>query len=156
MKKAILFLCLIISVIVLSGCGEQKAKNETAGERTPMVEKVRSVIPDTEELAELTEDDLADILGIQPEDYTEFVFLQSSGTDGREILAIRTKDRNAADRVAAQAKDYLERRRNETRNYIPELYQLLNNTNVMTGNMTVVLVVGQDAETEANKILKDE
>ena len=156
MKKTILILWLLAAVITVTGCGAQQPKEEPAGETIPLAEKVKSVIPDTEELAELTEEDLTDLLGTEPEDCTEFVFLQSDGTDGREVLAIRAKDKDAADRIAEQAKNYLERRRNETQNYIPELYQLLMKTNVQTGSLTVVLVVGQDAEAESQKILAGE
>ena len=156
MKKAILILWLLAAIIAITGCGAQQPKEEPAGETIPLAEKVKSVIPDTEELAELTEEDLTDLLGTEPEDCTEFVFLQSDGTDGREVLAIRAKDKNAADRVAGQVRNYLERRRNEMQNYIPELYQLLMKTNVQTGSLTVVLVVGQDAEAESQKILAGE
>ena len=91
-----------------------------------------------------------------PEDYTEFVFLQSEGTDGREILAVRAADKEAAERVAALAEKYLERRMKETRNYAPEAYQLLSEAKVRTKNLTVVLVIGQDASKEADFILAGE
>ena len=156
MKKWALILCLLTAAALLTACGAGETGKETAGETLPLAEKVKNAIPDAAELAELTEEDLNDVLGAEPEDCREFVFLQSDGTDGREVLAIRAKDSDAAERIAGLAENYLERRWNETRNYIPELYQLLTGMRVQRRNLTVVLVVGRNAEAETESILAGE
>ena len=56
---------------------------------------------------------------------TEFVYLQGDGLDGREILALRAADAAAAAHLKEQLDGYLEQRRRETQNYLPEVYQLL-------------------------------
>ncbi len=159
MKKRMLVLCLLAAAVLLTACGAPKTE-ETAGtpvkvdgEPETLREKVNMVCEDATDLAPLTAEDLEDVLGIPAEDYQDFVFLQSEGTDGREILAIRAVSMDAAKRIAEQAESYLERRRKETRNYAPEAYQLLSEAQVETKNLTVVLVVGKDGAAEAKAIL---
>ena len=156
MKKAVQILCLLLAAALLTACGAQESGKETGGEILPLTEKVKNAIPDMDELAELTAEDLNDLLGVEAEECREFVFLQSDGTDGREVLAIRARDENAAEKISGMAENYLERRRNETRNYIPELYQLLGGMKVQSRNLTVVLVVGQNAAEETDAILAGE
>lgn len=162
MKKRTGLICaLLAALLLLAGCGQQETGKTTAAETAPaeklsLRELVDSEAPDAGDLAVLTAEDLTDMLGIVPDDYTEFVFLQSTGMDGREILAIRAANRDAADRVAKQAETYLERRMKETRNYAPEAYRLQSETKVRTRNLTVLLVVGPDAAKEADAILAGE
>lgn len=156
MKKGLLILCMLTAAIALSACGVQETQGGTAEKVITLTEKVKGIASDTEELAELTAEDLTDVLGAVPEDCREFVFYQSVGTDGREILVIRSADRDAARRVAALAENYLERRRKETRNYAPEAYRLLTEAAVQTRNLTVALIIGPNAAKETEAVLAGE
>ena len=151
MKKLTLILCLGLLACALAGCGQPVEKAPAAPR--PLKEAVAAVAADAGALVAIPAEDLEDVLGIPAEDYQDFVFLQSEGTDGREILAIRAVSMDAAKRIAEQAESYLERRRKETRNYAPEAYQLLSEAQVETKNLTVVLVVGKDGAAEAKAIL---
>ena len=162
MKKRVLILLCAVVLLLLGGCGAPAKEGAPAGD-TPvsdapasLLEKVNMICEDAGNLAPLTAEDLEDVLGAVPEDCREFVFLQSEGTDGREILAVRAAGKEAAERVAGLAEKYLERRLKETRNYAPEAYQLLTEAKVRTKNQTVVLVVGPDAAKEAEFILSGE
>ena len=158
MKKKTGLLCLLLAaVMLLAGCGQQEPEKAAAARETrPLREIVKSAAADAESLAALAEEDLTDMTGIEPEEYSEFVFLQGIGMDGREILAARAADKDAADRLVKQMEAYLERRMKETRNYMPEAYQLQSEAKVRTRNLTVALVVGPDAEKETEAILADE
>lgn len=157
MKKHLyLIAALLLAALVLSGCGGQKEETAAPAEKMTLQELVASVAPDAGELAPLNADDLADVLGIEMEDYTEFVYLQDDGLGGREILALRCPDESATARVAEKVEKYLEQRRKETQNYLPEVYQLLTAAQVETRGNTVALITGEGAQEQVKKLLAGE
>ncbi len=156
MKKGMLILWILAAAIMLTACGGTTEKSAVTATAVPLADKVKSAAAGTEELAELNAEDLSDVLGAEAEDYREFVFLQSDGMDGREILVIRAADKNAAEKLKGLAENYLERRLNETRNYAPEAYKLLSEAKVQTRNLTVALIAGPEAAKETDAILSGE
>lgn len=154
--KRIMLLLLAAMLLVLGACSAPEKGAPASDAPASLAEKVNMIAEDAGNLAALTAEDLEDVLGAVPADYTEFVFLQSEGMDGRELLAVRAADRDAAGRVAGMAEAYLERRLKETRNYAPEAYKLLSEAKVRTKNLTVVLAVGPNGTQEADFILAGE
>ncbi len=154
--KRIMLLLLAAMLLVLGACSAPEKGAPASDAPASLAEKVNMIAEDAGNLATLTAEDLEDVLGAVPADYTEFVFLQSEGMDGRELLAVRAADRDAAGRVAGMAEAYLERRLKETRNYAPEAYKLLSEAKVRTKNLTVVLAVGPNGTQEADFILAGE
>lgn len=154
--KRIMLLLLAAMLLVLGACSAPEKGAPASDAPASLAEKVNMIAEDAGNLATLTAEDLEDVLGAMPADYTEFVFLQSEGMDGRELLAVRAADRDAAGRVAGMAEAYLERRLKETRNYAPEAYKLLSEAKVRTKNLTVVLAVGPNGTQEADFILAGE
>jgi hypothetical protein len=154
--KRIMLLLLAAMLLVLGACSAPEKGAPVSDAPASLAEKVNMIAEDAGNLAALTAEDLEDVLGAVPADYTEFVFLQSEGMDGRELLAVRAADRDAAGRVAGMAEAYLERRLKETRNYAPEAYKLLSEAKVRTKNLTVVLAVGPNGTQEADFILAGE
>ena len=154
--KRIMLLLLAAMLLVLGSCSAPEKGALVSDAPASLAEKVNMIAEDAGNLAALTAEDLEDVLGAVPADYTEFVFLQSEGMDGRELLAVRAADRDAAGRVAGMAEAYLERRLKETRNYAPEAYKLLSEAKVRTKNLTVVLAVGPNGTQEADFILAGE
>ena len=94
--------------------------------------------------------------GIVPEDYTDFVFLQGNGMDGREILVLTAADEAAADRIAGLMESYLERRRDENRNYAPDAYKLFSEAQVVRKDLTLAMISGADAAAETGQLLAGE
>ena len=154
--KRIMLLLLAAMLLVLGACSAPEKGAPASDAPASLAEKVNMIAEDAGNLAALTAEDLEDVLGAVPADYPEFVFLQSEGMDGRELLAVRAADRDAAGRVAGMAEAYLERRLKETRNYAPEAYKLLSEAKVRTKNLTVVLAVGPNGTQEADFILAGE
>ena len=154
--KRIMLLLLAAMLLVLGACSAPEKGAPASDAPASLAEKVNMIAEDAGNLAALTAEDLEDVLGAVPADYTEFVFLQSEGMDGRELLAVRAADRDAAGRVAGMAEAYLERRLKETRNYAPEAYKLLSEAKVRTKNLTVVLAVGPNGTQEADFTLAGE
>lgn len=159
MKKSILILLLILTALLAAGCasGSTGAAAKPALDKTvPLAQKVEAIAADAKDLSPLDADDLSDALGIEPEDYSEFVYLQDNGLGGREILVIRSANQDAAARVAKQMENYLEMRRKETRNYLPEAYQLLAQAKVETKGLTAALISGAGAAEETKAMLAGE
>ena len=158
MKKGLLIICLAAALLLLGSCGEKKKEEPaaTAQKAVPLTDAVRAAAADADALVPLNGDDLSADLGIEADEYSEFVFLQSTGMDGREILVIRAKDEASAGKAAKAAEEYLQRRRNEARNYAPAAYELLTAAEVKTRNKTVALIVGPNAAQETEAVLAGE
>ena len=151
-KKRILLLGLALLLLVLSGCKGAEKK-----EALPLREAVENALRDRDGLVAYTAEDLTDLTGIMPEDYTEALFLVGSDSlSGREIIAVRAVDAAALKRVVAAMENYLEQRREETRNYLPEVYQLQTQAKVEYKNLTAVLIVGGSAADETGSFLAGE
>ena len=171
MKKPGILLVLLLAAVLLTGCGSSQpaapaakeaavpeqtdapvspetarlpeASEETAGSLKAAVE---AAVGDAAELAPFTAEELTDMTGIVPEDVADFVFLQGNGMDGREILVLRAKDVQAAERLAEQMQSYLERRREEMDGYAPEAYRLYTAAKVERKNLLLVMISGEKAE----------
>ena len=100
--------------------------------------------------------DLEDVIGIDPADFTDAVYMQDEGMGGNEALVLRAQDEKAAERIVSMLEGYLEQRRKETRNYVPEAYQLLEKAKVERKNLTVALISGEKAAEESAALLAGE
>ena len=165
MKKWILILLAVSMVLLLTACGNRTTEDSAATEAPAATEKAagktlrelaEEAIKDAGDLAPFDADDLAEMAGIQPEDYTDFVFLQGDVMEGREVLALRAKDDAAAEKLAEKMEKYLERRRNENRNYAPKAYQALSDARVERKGLTLVMISGGEAGTETAALLAGE
>ena len=176
MKRILTVLLLLALAVMMTGCGNQTEKTEPAQAPAPteapaeepvqtetpaaagktLQERVEAAAKDAADLAPFFAEDLTDMAGIQPEDYTDFVFLQGDVTEGREILVLLAVDEAAADRLAGQMQKYLERRREENRNYSPKAYQALSEAGVERKGLLLVMISGGDAAAETAMLLAGE
>ena len=167
MKKTLAILLLLAMALTLTACGNKtEEKTEAAVSQAPaeapaaaaktLQELADSVLSDAADLAPFSAEELQDMTGIAPEDCADFVFLQGNGMDGREILVIRAKDEAAADRVAKQLEEYLERRKEEHRDYAPDAYKLLSDAAVQRKGLLLAVVSGSDAAAESAALLAGE
>ena len=138
MKNKLLLFFLLLSLLTLAGC------QEAPDTRTdmPLQEAVRQSLKDPDAFIPYTADDLYDLTGISPEDYTEALFLRDRDTlSGREAILIRAKDGSTVLSIKEALEQYLSQRREETRNYLPSAYRLLCDAAVQSANLTVSLIV---------------
>ena len=148
LKRMMLILLAAAMVFMLTGCGEKPAEEpaaETAARAEEsgktLAERVEAIANDAGKLAPFDADDLADMAGIQAGDYTDFVFLQGDVMEGREILALQAADEAAAEKLAGQMEKYLERRREENRNYAPKAFQELSEAKVERKGLLLVMTI---------------
>jgi len=144
----------VLAIALLLSC---IAGAETLTEpEDPFRKMIMEALTDGESLQEMFPEDLTDLLGIEPEEYTEALWLMGNGLDGREVLVIRAADEEAAEGIMERMVTYLEQRRKETRNYFPEAYQLLTATEVVQKNELLILIVGENAQAEIDALVAEE
>ena len=156
MKKRMIWILLLAAACLLTGCGKKEEAAPAPTEALTLQQRVEAAAGDAKDLAPLSAEDLTDALGAEPEDVAEFVYLQETGFGGREILAVRAKDKEAADRLEEMMGHYLEQRREETWDYAPEAYKLLSQAKVARKNLLLVMISGKDAEKETELLLVGE
>lgn len=156
MKKILLALLAVMMLFALTACGNKPEEKAASTLETPLLDLVTSAVPGTAEMANLPLMDLEDIIGIESSEYTEAVYLQSTALEGGEAVVVRAVNGEAAEGVAAMLDNYLQRRMEETQNYVPEAYKLLKETSVQRKNNTVALIVTEKAAEVTTKLLAGE
>ena len=136
MRKGLFSVLLLLSLLLLIGC--QAAPEQ----QLSLEETARQYFSDPDAFIAYTAEDLEDLTGIAPDDYTEAVFLRDSDTlSGREIILVRAKDVEAFRSAKEALERYLSQRKEETRDYLPEAFHRLNQATVEGTGMLVRLVV---------------
>ena len=154
MKRAFLLIGITLLSLLLAGC-QEKSPEKTAP--LPLREAVEKALTDKDSLVAYTADDLTDLMGILPEDYTEALFLVGSDSlSGREIVAVRAKDASTLKKTVDALQNYLSQRMEETRNYLPDAYKLQTQAKVESKNLTAVLIVDAYSAAETKAFLAGE
>lgn len=157
MKKFSIFLLFLLLLCALTGCNNaQPAAPAASTLETPLATLVADIVPGASEMASLPLMDLEDIIGISPDDFSDAVYLQSTALEGGEALVLRAVDDEAAKSIIELLNNYLQRRCEETQNYVPEAYKLLKDASVQRKNNTVALIVTENAADVTNKLLAGE
>ena len=144
---ALLTLCLLAGLSVF-------ASAEDAETLETLLDLVLANIEDAKDLVVMTEDDLFDIVGIDPADCRDFVYLAAADAlSGRELIVVIAKDEAAADHAEEMLNHYLENRLRETRNYLPDAYQALSETQVVRSGLCVILSVAAPGANDADVLL---
>ena len=138
MKKCFVLLLLLPGLIMMAGCQEAPEPQMNI----PLMEAARQALGEAEAFVSYPAEDLYELTGISPDDYTEAVFLRDRDTlSGREAIMIRTKDANSFQNVKEALERYLSQRLKETRDYLPNVYQLLCDAKVQGSGLTVSLII---------------
>lgn len=152
MKKQTWIALLVLFALLLTGCQSAPKKPDL-----PLNEAIAKAIPDMDQLVNYNLKDLSDLLGIDEKDFTEAVFLADCDTlSGREVIAVRAKDAGSLKTISAALSNYLSQRKLETRDYLPEAYQLQSEAKVETKNLTAALFIGPNAAEECKAFMTGE
>lgn len=139
MKKTLLSFFLMLAMLLLSGCQTALPQSQS---NIPLQEAAQQALKEPDVYVSYTTEDLYDLTGISPDDYTEAVFLKDSDTlSGRELIMVRAKDEKTFGMIKEVLEQYLSQRKEETRNYLPHAYRLLNDARVEGTGLTVSLIV---------------
>ena len=138
MKKKAFVLLWLSAFLLLAGCQNAQVNQPDI----PLTEAARQAMADPDAYIPYTADDLYDMIGISPDDYTEAVFFKDKDTlSGREIIMVRAKDAAASRSINEALERYLSQRKEETRNYLPNAYRLLCDAAVQASGLTVSLII---------------
>ena len=141
MKKLICVIA-IVTLLAVSLC----ACGQAAKPLSEIFEKMKTDYNITEMLEFKSADDLSRY-GIKAEDVEESAGgVNKSGVNQEEIVLVKATDADAAKRVEASLKKRLESKLNETKNYNPEQYAILEKCSVDVDNNYVSLIVSENAD----------
>lgn len=146
MKRVISILCLITALVMaLTACGGSSA---TADKSLPEIyDEIKSqvTLPD---MVELTSADRLDRnYGITEEMVDEFAGgIDSSGVTMTEIVLIKAKDSDSAEKVAERLNTRLTAKLDQNRNYNPEQAAIIEKCEVQTKGLYVTLIISDEAD----------
>ena len=150
MKHGLAFLLALSFCLVLLPSYAEKAA-ET------LLDRALRVAEDSDNLVRLDEDELYDVIGIAPEDYSDYAYLADyDALSGRELVLVRAVDEEAAERISGLLTQYLDHRLKATRNYLPDVFRSLSEASVLKEDLLLVLSVAPPDPEEASKLLQEE
>ena len=138
------FLCVIAVITVLAvtlcACGQ------AAKPLSEVFEKLKTDYNITDMLEYKSADDLSRY-GIKSEDVEESAGgVNKTGVNQEEIVLVKTKDAEAAKRVQDALSKRLESKLNETKNYNPEQYAIVEKCSVDVDGNYVSMIISSNAE----------
>ncbi len=138
MKKLIAVL-MALALCLVSALAEEEAPT--------LLERVCDALPAAAEMEELfVEEELSDVLGIEPEEYVEAIYLaDSDAMSGRELLLIVCLEDNA-ESIAERVEAYRLRREKETVSYNPAAYKLIHEAETVVEGNVVLLITIEDSK----------
>ena len=145
----------VTAVLIVTQSGNKAGPKETL----LLTDAAKKVFSDLDSLTAYDGEELYDIVGVAPEDYTEFVYRTGENDIGliaREIILVRAKDGEAVNRVLEALGHYRERRQTETRTYAPDIYAMLEKSAVSRKDLTAALIISEDSAKETQSFLSGE
>lgn len=149
MKHGIsLLLILSFCFVLIPSCAEKASET--------LLDRALRVAEDSSDLIRMDEDELYDVIGIAPEDYSDYAYLADyDALSGRELVIVRATDQEAAERISALLSQYLDHRLKATRNYLPDVYRALSEAAVRQEDLLLVLSVAPPDPEEASLLLQE-
>ena len=145
----------VTAVLIVTQSGNKAQPKETL----PLMDAAKKVFSDLDILTAYDGEELYDIVGVAPEDYTEFVYRTGENDIGlvaRELILVRAKDSAALSRVKTALEQYRGRRENETRSYAPDIFAMLEKSAVSRKDLTATLIISEDSVKETQSFLSGE
>ena len=142
MKKLICVIAVItVLAVTLCACGQ------AAKPLSEVFEKLKTDYNITEMLEFKSADDFSRY-GIKADDIEEYAGgINKTGVDQEEIVLIKAKDADAAKRVEEALNKRMESKMNETKNYNPEQYAIIEKCSVDVDKTNYVsMIVSSNAE----------
>lgn len=141
MKKLISIAALItVIAVILCACGS------TAKPLSEVFESLKTDYNITDLVEFKSVDDLSRY-GIKEEDVKEFAGgVNKSGVNQEEIVMVLATDADAAERISTALNNRLESKKNETKNYNPEQYAIIEDCTVDIDNNYVSMFISENAD----------
>lgn len=102
---------------------------------------------DMPEMVEMTADEMADYLGLEASDYSDFAYYTCLiATQPDELAIIAATDGDAAGRIKQKLQDRLDYKAKSAENYLPENIPIIKKAVIRQDGLTVSMLVSADAE----------
>lgn len=142
MKKIVGIIALIaVLAVLLCACGEQAQPLSDVFGTIKTEYKITDMV-EFEDVAALER-----FYGIGADDVAEFAGgVNNSGVNQEEIVLIKAKDTDAAEAISEKLNNRLQSKLNETKNYNPEQYAIIEKCTVDTDGLYVSMIISENAE----------
>ena len=139
MKRIIALFLIVVLMLSCTACGADKAVDLTA-----LYAELESSLPD---MLVLDEGTMLNYLGINSADCTQVVAAVSiDGLRADEIWLVEAKDSATAESIAALAERRIDAKKDETINYTPDQYLIVEKAELITNGNLVILLVSPDVD----------
>lgn len=158
--------------ILFSGCGQAAGSigTETIAERaeetvpTETADESRTVYEIYDDILEsvslcspmtMNEEFIINYYGIQTQKLEEYVFsISEEATSAEAVVIMKVKQEADAESVSAALQVVIDEKRNEMENYLPEQFEIVDKSVVVTKGSYVYLVIS-DKEDEISRIIEE-
>lgn len=138
---------LILSLLLLCASCSKESSKAVEVDVPALMESMLTTAPIDDPLT-LTESDMLDFYGIPAEHMTQFAAtLCSNGISAQEIVLVETPDETTAAEVATRLQNRLEARMAESKDYLPDQYEIISGCEVVQNGCLVRLIIHPEAET---------
>ena len=135
----------VISVVLLI-CALISACGESAEPLGDVFAEIKNEVGLSEMIEFGSVSDLNRFYGIAAEDVSEFAGgINNSGVDQEEIVLVKASDADAASRIETALTNRYNSKLNETKNYNPEQYAIIEKCSVETDDLYVSLIISENA-----------
>ena len=148
---------LLLALLLLLGAVACQGGNNAAGKTSDLkkvMEDMKAVL-ENKEMMDLTEDNLLQNYGVDPQNVKQFaVYIDSTGLKGDEIILMEGKDEAAAKEIKSLIDARYTQKENTMKSYQPDEYAMLKECKVQQNGNYVSLIVSPQ-HTELEKIYND-
>lgn len=142
MKKIIATLLLIAMVFCFAACGE----TETA--LVDMQQVYDSYTQYLPEMVLLDETSMMNLYGVDVANCNQAIIATcGDGLRSDEIWLVEAVDEQCAQEIAELAQNRIEREKEETKNYAPDQYAVVEKAQIITQGNNVVMIISPDVDT---------
>ena len=151
--KKIICLCLSLALcLCFAACGAEKASADKDVSLAAVMDEIRSTVT-LPEMMDLSGDNLMDYFGIDASEISDSaVCINANGYEKEEVVLLKAADENAVNSLVEKLNSSLENAAIEMQNYIPEQYDLIQQSSVRTDGLYVSLCISENAD-QVNAIL---
>lgn len=143
MKKTVTILSLVlVTLLLLCACGREAADFSTA----EALDKIKESVTMPAETVELGVNDLLDYYGIAAEGIEEVSAVQDACGYKDEIVILKAADEKTAEDAAAHLEDHIGYQRESMKNYDPEMYDILTQSEVIRQGKYAAMFISREQD----------
>lgn len=142
MRKCVISIAMIIALLCMTACG---GNTSATVDMQQVYDDFDSYLP---EMVVLDDSGMMNLYGIDSEKCTQAIVTNcNDGLRSDEIWLIEAVDETSAQEIAELAQNRIEREKEETKNYAPDQYAVVEKAQILEDGNNVVLIISPDVDT---------